>query len=98
MQENPDLFQWLTGQTAPPPHIAENPAFVVRRCRCGIAMLGGCGVQEEGLIYVRIRRDGMRLPGMWSTHVCFSGNWRAALKGWGFRVLGFPSAGPDDVG
>lgn len=26
--ENPDLFKWLTGQGAPPAHMAANPAYV----------------------------------------------------------------------
>lgn len=29
LQENPDLFKWLTGQLQPPEHMLGNPAFVV---------------------------------------------------------------------
>ena len=28
-QENPDLFKWLTGQTAPPEEVSANAAFTV---------------------------------------------------------------------
>lgn len=30
LQENPDLFKWLTGRLEPPQALAENPAFAVR--------------------------------------------------------------------
>jgi hypothetical protein len=33
--ENPELFKWLTGQQAPPPAMAANPAYVKLAAHCG---------------------------------------------------------------
>jgi hypothetical protein len=30
LQENPDLFKWLTGQQQPPQELQQNPAYMVR--------------------------------------------------------------------
>jgi hypothetical protein len=34
LQENPDLFKWLTGQLQAPEHMLGNPAFVVSGATC----------------------------------------------------------------
>ena len=61
-EESQDMWAWLTGQTQPPPHVADNTVYRDVRAKVARAMENGLGARAGAGVKWRSGWDDLKAP------------------------------------